>query len=250
MNFRKIPYCIFGLAFLSQEGTAATIFEWEPLPYFSEEDSPFIDGIRNGSIYLEDFKDQELNTPFVTAPTNLGFFGETFRNRVSMPGPRSVWSVDGDDGLLDGNVFSGDTWITITSSGFNRAGEMQFDFAPESEGRYPNFVGIVITGANDVDQNVELSARDSSGQLLDFEGDYDPKDWNPPGGAIRGDPRTHRFIGFYAEDGISEFYMFNVFQVDHLQYGYAIPEPSTALLIIGTFPFVFRRRRSQMKSIS
>ena len=47
-------------------------------------------------------------------------------------------------------------------------------------------MGIVITGAFDVDQNVEFAARDASGQLLDVEGDYDPKDWNPPGGAIGG----------------------------------------------------------------
>jgi hypothetical protein len=81
MKFHLLKVSIVGLVVPISHSTAATIFEWEPLPYFSEEDSPFIDGIRNGSIYLENFEDQALNTPFVTAPTNLGYFGTTRRAR-------------------------------------------------------------------------------------------------------------------------------------------------------------------------
>ena len=36
--------------------SAAGLFLYEPTPYLSEEDSPFIDGIRAGTIYLEDSK--------------------------------------------------------------------------------------------------------------------------------------------------------------------------------------------------
>jgi hypothetical protein len=243
MKFHLLQVFSFGLIAPISNSTAATFFEWAPLPYFSEEDSPFIDGIRNGSIYLEDFEDQALNTPFVTSPINLGYFGGTQRALAPNISDANVWSVDGDDGILDGNGFLGDSWITINSSGFSVSSRKQFNFSADAEGRYPTFVGLVITGAGDVDQNVEFAARNASGQLLDVEGDYDPKDWNPPGGAIGGDPRTHRFVGVYFEGGISEFSMDNVFQVDHLQYGYAIPEPSTALLVLGAFPFVFRRRR-------
>ena len=59
--------------------SGAGLFIYEPTPYLSEEDSPFIQGIRAGTIYLEDFEDQALNTPFVTAPDNLGYFGQTMR---------------------------------------------------------------------------------------------------------------------------------------------------------------------------
>lgn len=245
MKFHLLQIFSVGLVAPIQNSTAATFFEWEPLPYFSEEDSPFIGGIRNGSIYLEDFEDQALNTPFVTSPTNLGYFGETRRASNPNVPDANVWSVDGDDGILNGNGFLGDSWITINSSGFGLTGSNQFNFSADDEGRYPSFVGIVITGAFDVDQNVEFAARDASGQLLDVEGDYDPKDWNPPGGAIGGDPRTHRFVGVYNEGGISEFSMDNVFQVDHLQYGYAIPEPTvSSLFLIAAGGFFLRRKRS------
>ncbi len=36
--------------------SAAGLFLYEPTPYLSEEDSPFIDGIRAGTIYLKDSK--------------------------------------------------------------------------------------------------------------------------------------------------------------------------------------------------
>jgi len=130
----------------------ATNLLWTPLPYRSELDRPFLQGIRAGTIYLEDVEDQALTTPYV---------------------------------------------------------------------------GIVITAYRSINRDVDIGVRNREGSGLFSNSEFDPRDWFPPEGDFRGDVRTHRFIGFYVEEGIATLSMVNISQVDHLQYGYAIPEPSS-----------------------
>ena len=87
--------------------TFAVSILWDPLPYFSEADSPFYQGILDGTIYLEDFEDQALKTPFVREPDNLPYFGTTYRADFPNVSYGSVRSVDGDDGVIDFNGFLG-----------------------------------------------------------------------------------------------------------------------------------------------
>ncbi len=234
--------------FLTSASFSASIL-WDPLPYFSEADSPFYQGILDGTIYLEDFEDQALNTPFVRHPDNVPYFGFTYRQLVPNISEGSVRSVDGDDGNIDFDGSLGDTWITtIDSFGGQLVGRSAFEFLPNNDGLYPSYVGIVITAARDLDRAVELSFRDPDGNNLFADTDlYDPMDWVPFPQTIENTrtPRTHRFIGAYHEDGIARLSLSNVWQVDHLQYGYAIPEPSTCLLVLaGLFPLFQRRRPS------
>jgi hypothetical protein len=223
--------------------TFAVSILWDPLPYFSEADSPFYQGILDGTIYLEDFEDQALNTPFVREPDNLPYFGRTYRSDFPDIPDGVVRSVDGDDGVIDFRGFLGDSWTT-TDIGTNQiSGQMSFQFLPNEETLYPTYVGIVITEGDDLDRAVELSFRDPDGNNLFADTDlYDPKDWVPfP--LTTDDTRTHRFIGAYHEDGIARLSLFNVSQVDHLQYGYAIPEPSTPFLILASLLPLLQRRR-------
>jgi hypothetical protein len=120
---------------------------------------------------------------------------------------------------------------------------MQFDFLPNSEGLYPTYVGIVVTEVSEVDLDVELSFLNLEGRDLFADGEYDPKEWSPPGGATRGSPLTMRFFGLYHSEGISRLMVENVRQVDHLQYGYSIPEPSSALLLIFGSLWSLKRKR-------
>jgi hypothetical protein len=53
----------------------------------------------------------------------------------------------------------------------------------------------------------------------------------------------HRFIGIFHEDGIAELSVSNIAQLDHLQYGYAIPEPDIVVLFPLAGVILFRRRR-------
>jgi hypothetical protein len=141
-SLASLLLCFVGVS----EGSTSILFE--PTPYFSEQDSPFYGGIVDNTgegIYLENFEDQELNTPFVFEPTGLSFFGSTFRSRFPNLPDRNVVGVDGDDGIVDGLPFDGNTWITTSRVTGQSAGQLQFDFLPNEAGNYPVYVGIVVT---------------------------------------------------------------------------------------------------------
>jgi hypothetical protein len=218
----------------------AVIF-WEELPYFSAADSPFYEGIQAGTIYLEDFEDHELNTPYVVSWDwpNSNQRGRTMR----AAGNSFAWSVDGDDGL-NGDFMgrNGDAWTTTSASNGGILGSMEFRFVPDILGRYPTFVGFVITAASDPFDDVAFGTQTLTGPESS-DNEYDPLTWIPQI-SFPGDTRTHRFFGIYAESGISRLNIQNVAQIDHLQYGYAIPEPGPGgvAALAGMFWLVRRRR--------
>ena len=233
---------VFLLLSLTSYTQAASIL-FEPSPYLSAADSPFYNGILNGDVYLEDFEDQALNTPFVRQVTNVNFFGRTIRADFPSVPDGFVRSVDADDGIIDFSGFLGDSWITSnigSNTGSNRAG---FEFLPDENGQYPTFVGVVITAVDDVDRQIDFIFRDLDGNDLFADSEFDPKLWNT-GLFLNGDPRTHRFVGVFNEDGISSLSISNVWQLDHLQYG-VIPEPSTTILLsLTSLSLLSRRKRS------
>lgn len=209
---------------------ASTIFG--PSPYLGSFDSPFLAGIEAGTIYLEDFEDGALNTPFVTST------GMTVK--TIFPGNRAH-SVDADDGL-DGDFmgFGGDAWEA-------RDGGNDFTFEVDLFGRYPTFVGFVLTDIEsftDPSDFPEITFIDPSGDgPEEFEEiRLNPSGW-PVGGLI--DTRAHRFFGVFHEAGIQSLsFDRGVDQIDHLQYGYAIPEPGCGVLaFMGTILMLARRRR-------
>jgi hypothetical protein len=181
----------------------------------------------------------------VFEPTDLPFFGSTYRSRFPNSSEEAVLGVDGDDGQVDGQPFEGDSWIATDKVTFGRAERIQFDFLPNAQGLYPSYVGIVVTQPGDFFEDVEFLVFDLEDKLIFSDGEFEPIDWAPPEGASRGDPRLHRFIGAYHEDGISSLQMFNVRQTDHLQYGYSIPEPSTVILGLGGMLLSLVRRRRE-----
>ena len=99
-----------------------------------------------------------------------------------------------------------------------------------------------MTAPDDVDRDVTFSVFDENNVNVSNDSEYDPKDWAPVP-LPSGDPRNHRFIGFYHEEGIHRLALSNVWQVDHLQYGYAIPEPSTSFLAFIALVPLFGRTR-------
>jgi hypothetical protein len=217
---------------------------WEELPYFSADDSPFYEGIQAGTIYLEDFEDHALNTPYVDSwdwpnSNQRGMSWDTLGGN-----PNRSWSVDADDGLTgDFRGHGGDTWTTLSASNGGILGSMEFRFVPDILGRYPTFVGFVITAASDPFNEVALGTQTLTGPESS-DNEYDPLSWIPQI-SFPGDTRTHRFFGIYAESGISRLNIQNVAQIDHLQYGYAIPEPGAGgLAALAGLLWAIRRRRT------
>jgi hypothetical protein len=109
---------------------SAVVTYYGPTPYAQRADSPFAQEIANGTVRLEDFEDELLNSGFISTPcadvTNAG-----------RP------SVDEDDGTLDG--FGTGRAMTDTGAPNCEFG-LEFIFVPDENGRLPNFVGFTIVG--------------------------------------------------------------------------------------------------------
>lgn len=219
---------------------AATVRIWEQVPYLSASDSPFFQGIQAGTILLEDFEDQQLNTPNVISWDNPriqsnqdGWVvlsnqqGSSFR---ALGNTLNVFSVDADDGLNDGfQGLAGNTWTAIDVSTQQLFGRMEFRFQRDPLGRLPTYVGWVVTDVLAPDYPVEFGAWDAvPGTNWWNDTSYDARNWRPFDHF--GDTRSHRFFGIYSDTGIERIVLENVKQLDHLQYGYAIPEPAVAVL--------------------
>jgi hypothetical protein len=220
--------------------SGATFRMWDPTPYRSALDSPFYQGIQGGIIFLEDFEDGLLNTPFVRDGAGPLAFGTTYRSLITPTGVSPISNVDGDDGILDFHGSQGDSWITVRSD-TGPLEYFEFEFEPNEEGQYPLFVGIVVTEVADIFDEVDIGVYGEAGLNLATSAEFDPRLWFDMN--LSGDLETHRFIGFYAEEGIRRFRGINTLQVDHLQYGYGIPEPSViTLMTLAAFASFPRRR--------
>ena len=192
------------------------------LPYAQRSDSPWAAGIRQGSIYVEDFEDGLVNTT-----------GLAMALGIMSPGG----SVDEDDGILgnqDDDTFHGRNWYAGASGPSLTA---RAEFTSDASGHYPTYAGWVIDTYED--QDAFFEAYDPSGNLVASYryilewGDY-------------------QFVGVYAPQGIGAIQSRNNFNlsIDHVQYGYAIPEPSTALLTAtAALAAASRRRRTPARPL-
>lgn len=204
-----------------------------PTPYLETADSPFdfdSDGVvlepDEGFSYghLEDFEDNSLNTPGVTASAGNPY------------GPGGVTdSVDADDGTIDGSG-------TLGHSFFYNPGAtgIRFTFNAGVLGALPTHAGIVWT---DGSGTITFEAFDASGISL---GTISGTHAMGPPSSPSGDTAEDRFYGVIDMGGISAIKIKNGsggIEVDHLQYGHQsgppIPEPSTLLLFgIGVLGFI------------
>jgi hypothetical protein len=194
------------------------LFDSKRYPYAQRSDSPWPAGIRQGSILVEDFEDGLVNTPGLAM--TIGIMGSGF-------------SVDEDDGILGNDGDLGRVYY----GGFNTGGTVRADFSPDIEGRYPTYAGWVMDTSNQSDAT--FAAYDPSGNLL---ASYNYiLEW---GG--------FQFVGVYAPQGIRAIQSnFNEgLFVDHVQYGYAIPEPGTTLLTAtAALAAASRRRRAPARQL-
>ena len=236
----KLIYCLLSILTI-QPISAAVVFSTEWTRYRKREDSPFESYYYKYyqpvyESYFEDFEDHLLNTPYVTSHSLYESpYGEISMQQLSALGLWGVaQSVDADDGALD-FLGNGDSWF----------GQVELRFTPNAEGRYPNYAGVVITQgdrpsplANDFPAYLVYGP---DGSLI-YTGTLFGNTFPTIGPNVTDDT----FIGFYASEGISRLVPteFFAYQIDHLQYGWAIPEPSAPLsvLLAGSVALLRRRR--------
>lgn len=200
------------------------------MPYQRRVNSPFFTGIPSGDILVEDFEDQQLNTPGVRMRHGL---------------PDEDQGVDEDDGVFDGMsrnwVWSNDN-ITFSEAGHVWAHEINFD--RDAERDYPRYVGLAMLSFSTFpvgfSDGYRLMAFDADGNALDL---FVEAIHLPPSTPYFSTAGT-QFIGFHSDDGISRI-LFSGRILDHLQYGWAVPEPDAAILTgLPAFLLLARRRRS------
>jgi hypothetical protein len=182
-----------------------------PSPYLSSADNPWA-GVSFSQFYREDFEDGDLNTPGVTA---IG------AELVQPAGGVFTDSVDGDDGAIDGSGTNGRSHYT--SIGVNG---IQYSFDAGVLGGLPTHAGLVWTDMSGL-ALVFFRAYDSAGIRL---GEIDLG--TPNDGLSTGQTAEDRFVGWESPAGISRIHILqrgSDMEVDHLQYGIAVPEPTTAV---------------------
>lgn len=207
-----------------------------PYPYLGFGDSPFV-STPLAWFHLENFEDGALNTP-----------GVTLDNGVITGNTPTSDSVDEDDGFLDGLGSAG--WSLTSAADEDGVNSFMFRFQPAVLGTYPTHVGIVFTdGAPNgfftfepFDQNGA-----SLGSLNAFVGDD----------SFNGTTAEDTFFGAVHAEGISRMFItdngnsFDV-ELDHLQYGSPVPEPSPLFFALaaacGAAAVGLARRRRRRKA--
>ncbi len=212
------PFVVASLAFggFASDARAAATF-LEPTPYLSFADSPFSGGSFS-YFHLETFEDHLFNTLGVSASAG-GVTSVVF-------GPSIHDSVDADDGVIDGSGLMGDSYYSPSgASGYT------FTFSAAALGTLPTSAGIVWTDAGGC-ASVTFKAFGPGGGLLFTQTRSGFVD-----NSNNGETAEDRFFGVVDAVGISAIFISNSsggIEVDHLQYGLAVPEPqSYALMLAG-----------------
>lgn len=183
----------------------------DPVMYKSFADSAFKSVHFNGYFHLEDWEDGLVNTPGVTASSAQ--LGTSF-------GSSLVDSVDGDDGMVDGQCKKE---AGTCNSGF-AGGTISFTFdAAALGGQLPTHVGIVWTdGSTNCDAIFE--AYDANDGLVDASvaliGTKTATSVGDPGNS--GGVDEDRFFGVVHAAGVKRIVVKSSaggVEVDHLQYG-------------------------------
>lgn|GEM_PF-3967473 len=184
--------------------TAPTATLIGPIPYLSITNSPFYEGITNGTVFLETFESGALSVPGVLI----------LRGYVSKDEP-DVDSVDADDGRIDGDGSRGHSFF-----GSGRIPLAYFAFDTNVLGRYPTKVGIVWTDGDASPTRSHVSFRafspiEGEGGSISAElGDADRA----------GGTGEDRFFGIISSNGIESFTLSGspgsfFIESDHVQFG-------------------------------
>lgn len=201
-----------------------------PSPYLRRVDSPFTAAGPFNFFHVQDFEPATV-VPGLTSSGGV----------IGAPGVFAD-SVDEDDGTVDGSGIAGSSYF---SNGLASSFEFRFDSGvlgalPTHAGVVWTDVGNVLSGTTGIG-GVLFEAFDASNTSLGLQGPFTLGDGNALGGTAE-----DRFFGAANSSGISRIVisMNNSmdWEVDHVQYGRAVPAPG-ALGVIGCSAVLLATRR-------
>ncbi len=170
-----------------------------PFPYFGAKDSPFGAGDDARILYLEDAEDGV----FDAIPGTTAIFSQ-------IVDPSSFTdSVDGDDGVIDGNGNAGHSMLVLLPGAFEAT------FNPnELNGVLPTAFGLVWTDGGVGVSNVTLEALDGVGNIVGLKTFYSLGD-----NFSNGTTDEDRFIGIEHPRGLGKVRVTSnrAFELDHVQ---------------------------------
>lgn len=189
-------------------------------------------------MYLENFEQRNLGLPpynYLTTPNAQGWNG-----RISGAPFRGV-----QEDFADGSL--GYRWNSSGGSPDTTKlpGGIHFDFTPDEQGRLPEYAGAALAGFGIIGSGAAFNAilvYDRNGvEVTNGEWQIPKPNYDLP---YREEDLFLNFEGVYVPGGISRIHFRDFLEVDHLTYGYAIPEPAAIWLAVGVGLSLLRRPRS------
>jgi hypothetical protein len=242
MNMYRVLFAWILLALSGSSAVVGDITILGPSPYLKRDDSPFDMSSLGSSFFLEDFEDSEINFP-PGAPLVNGYIREP---------ASSADSVDADDGSVDQSGNLGHSFVpTFLVVGLSdppiwyTSISMTFFSDTLPFRQYPNSFGIVITDGMPGGR-IRLTVFESD------DGEHSHLFVPFPFDSLDdGNATEDRFVGVTSDTEIeailiehfyaSSFYE-ERFEVDHVQFGVLVPEPSPAFgICVGLICAVFPR---------
>lgn len=227
---RAIILACLGLqAAVFGSNTLGSVTFFGPQPYLSIADSPF--DTSGAGFFIEDFEDGTLDTPPGVREWYPGIILE----------PSAMTdSVDADDGSIDGQSTEGYSFYPTLRGGTFSNPPLRYTtygivFEETSAMGLPNFAGVAVTDGVP-DSTLLVSVREANGnyQTRQFRISMD--------GGADGETAEDLFVGATSDQGIRTIkvehqYVSHAFdprfEVDHVQFGYYVPEPNCSLVIVG-----------------
>lgn len=227
-----------------------------PTPYLSVADSPFDMSGLGTTFFFEDFEDGRFDLPPGVA--------SDFDYQVIPPGPTTD-SVDADDGVIDGSGTDGQslhpiTFIVAPTNPPQWVHYFGLSFDSNVLGFSPNTFGVVWTDGIPPPMS---SFRPSAVVLIveHNDGTMDYASWFGDDfldHSYMGETAEDRFFGLRTTKGIARVRLSMSFysdtfieqtEIDHVQFGYFVPETMTHSKVLGIVFVIAAVRRGRHPTV-